>query len=184
MSASPVIASYSYDVPVGWTSEQLGDGTLFRLADGAGINLRFDLVPRSQIAGCPEVAAQGVSTTAAAIAAWLRGLPGLTTTTPTPVVIDGYSGVMLDLSYDTSSTGVCRDPGQAPVVFVFRRPGSSAQLPMLYDPGYRSRYVILDLPGEHNLLIDATTPDQQSFDEFVPAAMPIIDSLQFTRTGP
>lgn len=184
--AAPFITSYSYDVPAGWTSELLGAGTLFRLADGMEINLRFDLAPRSQTTGCPEIAAAGEGTSAAAIAAWLRAVPGVTATPPTAVLIGGYSGVMLDLSVDTSSTsGVCRASGGGnPAIFVFKHPGSPSPLPTVYGPGYRSRYVILDLPGDHNLLIDVTTPDQQSFDEFVPAAMPIIDAFQFTSTGP
>jgi hypothetical protein len=184
LPASPAIASYSYAVPTGWTSELLGDGTLFRLADGMGINLRFDLAPRSHAAGCPEIAAPGKGTSAAAIAAWLRTVPGITTTTPTAVMIGGYAGVMLDLSDDTSSTDPCRSPGIAPQIFVFMHPGLPSLLPSFSGPAYRSRYVILDLPGGHNLLIDITMPDQATFAGFLSSAMPIIDSLQFTVAGP
>ena len=184
--SAPIIGSYSYDVPVGWSNQALGDGTLFRRADNTQINIRFDLTPRSQAAGCPDIAAAGQGTGANAVAAWLQGFPGLTTTTPTPVTIGGYPGLMLDVSFDPTSKGSCRDSGLAPAIFTYQHlaNGPTSVLPTFYGPDYRSRYVILDLPGGHNLMIEVTTQDQASLDAFLPAVMPIVDSFQFNPRAP
>jgi hypothetical protein len=182
--ASPIITGLSYVVPTGWTSEQLGDGTLFRLSDNVGINLRVDLGGRSQNPGCPNVG-RSVVTTAHELAASMQAFPGLTTTTPVPVTVGGYAGLMLDLSYDPAAVGGCRDPGSAPAIFAFRMQNdqSTSLLPTFYEADDHSRYLLLDLPDGHTLLIEVACPDQASFDDFVPVAMPIINSLQFNPPG-
>jgi hypothetical protein len=44
-----------------------------------------------------------------------------------------------------------------------------------------ARYIVLDVGGGHNLLIEVGAPDQATWDEFIQAAMPIVDSMRFVH---
>jgi hypothetical protein len=47
-----------------------------------------------------------------------------------------------------------------------------------------SRYVVLDLPSGHNLLIEIAAPDETSWQEFVQVAMPIVQTFSFSLGAP
>jgi hypothetical protein len=133
----------------------------------------------------------GVGSTARDLATWLANLPGLASTAPAPITIDGYQGLVLDLSVAPTWTtpSSCQFSGPKPMLFTFTDPvplpaGQGVFVRTLIEAGARARYVLLDLGAGHNLLIEVSAPDTTAFYEFASAAMPVLESFQFTPAGP
>jgi hypothetical protein len=86
----------TYSVPSGWTNSEDGpDGYVLATqgaSDGTAIYAFSTALADSQAAGCPGTVEPGVGKTATRLAFWLTTLPGLVTTTPTPVTVGGLSG--------------------------------------------------------------------------------------------
>lgn len=120
---------------------------------------------------CSDKVETGVGRTADDLASWIRTVPGLVTTEPTPVTIGGRSGQTLDISLDPSWTGRCEGV-PAPIV-TYLNPG------LAVSGEERTRLVLLDLGDGDVVAIGVWTRDQAAFDTFVPEAMPIIESLKF-----
>ena len=124
---------------------------------------------------CSDQVEPGVGRTVDDLASWLGTVPGLATTEPTPITIDGRSGQMLDISLDPSWTGICdeSDPDKTPIV-AYLNPGLAG---MRGDE--RARLILLDLGDGDVVAIGVWTRDQATFDAFIPEAMPVIESFQF-----
>jgi hypothetical protein len=179
------LATYSYTVPAGWSHLGNDANALGRRNDPASmaITLSQDVAPHSQT-GCPDAVEPGVGSSATAMADWLAHLPGLVSTTPTPITIGGYRGLMLDVSVASSWSLTCEytDPAGERVVFTFTdlMPGPDVVVRHALYGDARSRCILLDLGAGHNLLVEITAPDKASFDDLVQAAMPIVQSFGFT----
>lgn len=181
-----VMSGYSYVVPAGWSSR---GNALGRPNDPGSmlITLEVDVAPHSQAPNCPDAVEPGVGSTPADLATWLQGLPGLVTTTPTPVTIGGHSGLLMDVSVAPAWRLDCQqDPPGAParVVYTFT---DRVDAPVKVTNGNvlegdtHSRYILLEFGAAHTLLIEISAPDEASWNDLVQAAMPIVETFQFTR---
>jgi len=185
-TSSTFLTGYSYSVPVGW-SQLESQNALGRPNDPGtmAVTLTLDVAPHSQAPDCPDAKEPGVPTTVAAMAQWLTRVPGLVATTPTPINIGGYDGLMLDVSVAPTWRLTCQfTSGAERIVFTFTDRVPVADSPFVRDTllgDAHSRYILLDLGGGHNLLIEVGAPDKASWEDLVQAAMPIVNSFQFTR---
>jgi hypothetical protein len=184
---STYLAAFNFAVPPGWSL--IDNRTIGQPNDpySKSIYLLPDVAAHSQDPNCRDAIEPGVGATAAELAQWLASLPGLVTTTPTPIEIGGYGGVMLDLTVAQGWTIPCREFFSDPVraVFTFANrvlyPNDYTLIREYLQDDDHMRYILLDLGSGHNLLIEVRAPDQASWDEFIPAAMPIVDSFEFVR---
>jgi hypothetical protein len=176
---------FAYVVPAGWSVTNDTDRTfsLGRPNDpgNVGINVSLDVAPHSQAADCPDAREPGIDTTAVAISSWLSTLPGLVATAPTAAVIDGHHGAMLDLHVASSRDAPCQFSNVARTVFTLTDlvPSAESLVRDYLDGDTYSRYILLDLPGGHNMLIEVTAP-AANWTDLVSAAMPIVESFKFT----
>ena len=183
---NPVVGGLTYTVPDGWANASDWPET-FELVPAAelppiddadrtgGIGVFTQPAALTQDPPCSDQVEPGVGRTVDDLVSWLGTVPGLATTEPTPITIDGRSGQMLDLSLDPSWTGICNesDPDKTPIV-VYLNPGAVG---MRGDE--RARLILLDLGDGDVVAIAVGTRDQASFDAFIPEAMPVIESFQF-----
>ena len=176
------VGGLTYTVPDGWAnasdwpeSFQLVPATELPPIDDADRTGTIDLFTQptamTQDRPCSDQVEQGVGRTADDLATWLGTVPGLVTTEPTPITIDGHSGQSLDISLDPAWTGTCAG-APAPIV-TYLNPG------LAVSGDERTRLVLLDLGDGDVVAIGAWTRDQASFDAFIPGAMPVIESFQF-----
>jgi hypothetical protein len=120
--------------------------------------------------GDPE---PGVGRTVEALTAWLTANPNLSTTRPQPVSIGGLDGVKLDIKV--------QDPQPCPsqvlnAVLVGTEIGR-VEHSFVRDVTTRL-YLLSD--GAGTVIIEvADRPEGQSFEEYVSASEPVVDSLQF-----
>jgi hypothetical protein len=182
---SPVVGGLTYTVPDGWANSSDWPET-FELVPATELppidetNRRRNIgvftqpTAMTQDRPCSDEVEPGVGRTVDDLAAWLRTVPGLNTTEPTPITIDGRSGTTLDISLDPSWTGLCEegDPDTTPIV-TYLNPGLGVR------GEERERLVLLDLGDGDVVAIGIWARDQASFDAFVPEAMPVIESFQF-----
>ncbi len=98
------------------------------ISDAAEVSLIPNAYASDQAAPCSENrGAAGVGRTPAALAAWLRTIPGLSVSTPVPATIGGLSGVVVDLAVAPGATPQC-----GPGLYTFALSGSD-------DGGWSSR---------------------------------------------
>jgi hypothetical protein len=146
------------------------------------INLTQDIFPHAQ--DCAVGIGGDGHNASSDIAAYLANTPGLVTTSPQPITIDGLSGLTFDASVAPTWTQTCGE--SEPAVFTIAGPiadpsnGSTFVSHFVAGDGH-ARYIALDLSPQHNLLIAVSAPDEASFTDITEAAMPIIESFQFER---
>ena len=173
---------FGYTVPAGWANIE-EDRALYVIArQGAGedasIWLLSEVAAHSQGTDCPEnTPAAGVGRTQAALADWIRTVPGLNVTAAQPVVVGGLNGVTLDVSVDPAWTRVC--PGETePTVELFADAhGDEHDVKVHGD--VPMRIFLLDLGDGRTLLTFIYAVDKPTYDALVSEAMPIIDSFEF-----
>lgn len=100
----------------------------------------------------------------------VRGIKGLVATAPTPVTIDGRTGVQVDLSVDDATLVPC---GSDRVVEYLISAGEGVAV----APGERTRLIVLP-DGDRAIAVDIVAP-AAVFDELIGEAMPIVESMQF-----
>jgi hypothetical protein len=107
---------------------------------------------------------------------WLRQLPGVVTTQPVSITIDGHQGQWIDLRLDPAwKTGCGQD--KPLVEYLLSGDASEGIVGLLGED--RHRVVLLDL-GDGDLLgIRVGSGDPARFDAFAAEAMPIIQTFQF-----
>jgi hypothetical protein len=123
---------------------------------------------------CKEEAEPGVGTDRAALAAWIRGHPGLVVTEQPDVVVDGLSGSVLDLAVRDDWTETCdvQNPFVAAPIFVGDYHWALAK-------GDRMRVILFDLPSGTTVAITVDPEDPATFDALNAETMPIIESFDF-----
>jgi hypothetical protein len=173
----------TYTVPTGWVGTSMNDG-LFVLGkpgivDNAEVSLISNAYASDQVAPCSENrGAAGIGRTPAALAEWLRTIPGLSVSTPVPTTIGGLSGLMVDLAVAPGQGPAC-----APGLYTFSLSGSddggwSSRLSL--SGTERARYVLLDRGDGTSLVIEIHAPSSD-WDAFLADADVVVNGLQFTR---
>ena len=179
---SPVFGGVTYTVPDGWANaadwpdslELVPVSELPPVDPGnrsKSIYLNTQPSAMSQDKPCSDTGQLGVTRTVDALVTWLGSVPGLLTTSPTAITIDGHPGQWLDIRIDPAWTKKCAD-GTGPIV-TYLMPGTA-------DMGTdRERLILVDLGDGDVLQIVVWTKDEASFDAFVQESMPIIQSFTF-----
>jgi hypothetical protein len=187
---SPYLREYLYTVPTGW-SELGNENGLGRPNDPGSMAVKLiqNVAPRSQASDCHEGVAPGIGRTSKAIADWLAGLPALVATSPQPITVGGYNGQLVDVSLAPTWTISCFGDPPAPIDFLFTDPQATAEGGVSIREGLEgsahARYILVDVEkADFPLLIEITGPDEASWNDLVRAAMPIIETFQFTPAGP
>ena len=173
----------AYTVPAGWTGVAMLDGQ-FALArptqaDQAAIRLFSSAYPSAQDDCGVNRGADGVGRTPAALAAWLKSLPGLVVSTPSGVTIGGLSGIAIDLAVVQGWTPTCATTG------IYTLSASGAEnggwsTRLWLNGTDRARYVFLDR-GDGTSLVLAIEAPGAVWDAFLTDAASVIDSFEFTR---
>jgi len=173
---------FQYAVPDGWKNIfntdqgyvlQPADET--RQAGGRGVYVFRDLIAANQ-ASCNRSPEPGVGRTVDDLATWLRGLPDLSVTTPVDVTVGGLSGVSYDV--EAASAGPACGSGDY-MLWV----ADAANFWWGTTPGNPERHLVLETPDGGTVFI-IVTAKADDFDAFVGAAMPIIETFDFTRAWP
>jgi hypothetical protein len=173
---APRFGALSYTVPEGWAAtydypEMYSLMTQQAYAtDDPGDAIQVWAAPRAAAEDCKEAVAQGVGTSPADIAGWVRQQPGIDIGEPESITIGGYDGFVLDVEVAAGQTGTCGAPG----------------IPLFYggwqiavSAGDRQRFVIVDLGKGDSALIVIDTLDPDTLDVFVSQAMPIVETFEF-----
>ena len=174
----------SYTVPEGWSNPVDGpDGfVLVEQAnrDGGSIEINSTAIADSQAADCPGTTEPGVGRTPAALAAWVASLPGIDATTPAQVTVGGVSGKTLDITIKPSWTHTCGYSQGKPVVPLFTN-GLSGDINFDWglSPPRKARLFLLAVPDGRTTLIHVEAPDSTTWDAFVAAATPVLETFQF-----
>ena len=179
---------FAFTVPDGWDNLEDGkDDYVLATRDAppdTDIFLQAGVAPHVQDAACSQLAPPepGVGTSPLAIAKWIRRIPGLITTKPTPTEVGGIRGVTLDVSVSPASTHTCPfSEGQTwqygAQLFSPSDPKSEFDFGVWGDG--RLRLFLLDLGESRTLMIDIEAQDKTTWDAMVPRAMPIIETFTF-----
>jgi hypothetical protein len=127
--------------------------------------------------------ASGVGSGVDDIVAAITARPGVVSTAPTSVTIDGYQGTILDLHASASWTGACVDGGRRVVVIPILKPSGLDAGPWVgIGPDAPVRLILLKLTDERTMAIAIFTvgPSQASpFDQQIAPVMPVIESFVF-----
>ena len=190
-TGNEIYGKFSYTAPVGWangTDEQTAYSLALQgVAATSAIHLFSDIAPHLQGPGCPTGVAPGVDRSASGIVAWLRTLPSLVTTVPTPVTVGGLNGLMLDVSVLPGWAQTCSTKVRyvSTLTGTDRAKGVDVNLAV----GTRSRYILLDLSSATSS-IDKPLPafaivieaaNQADLDAMLPEAMSIVSTFQFRQ---
>ena len=162
---------FSYTVPDGW-AEHYETPDIFSVAHGESwISVYRGVALYARSASCTFPRAD-IEQTPAASVDWLTTIPGLVMTRQIPLAIGGLGGLMVDVSVAPDWTDACSADGY---INTFAVPGLSV------GPNTPARYILLDGGDGRTLLIDVQAPATVSWDAAMAAAMPIIESFEFSR---
>jgi hypothetical protein len=194
----PRYGALRFTVPTGWASFE-DYPSAFGLAPAmdtaaavpgeppaAAIEIFSNAAGESQATPCsgqpdPAAAENG----SAEFLRWLRSIGDLSVGNPTTLNVGGQSATVVDVSMRSSSTIRC---GADQVVeylisdgwFVAGTAGSTGVHTHGIIPGAKERLILLDNPSGYLIAIVLGANDASRFDDFVAAAMPIVQGLRFT----
>ena len=175
----------SYTVPTGWSNpEDTPGGLALAQSDapeGTAVYLFADVLAHSQLLDCPEVADPTVGTSAAELTDWLQSLASVTTTEPSRVMIGGLSGSTVDVSVAPTWTRTCPYSQGMPAAPLFSDADPGSDFDWGVGGDGRMRLFLLALPNDRTLLIDIESADKQTWDAFLPEAMPVVESFTFNQ---
>jgi hypothetical protein len=179
----PDFGGLTYTVPEGWANSSDAPES-FELVPAAEVppvaesdrrrNIGVFTQPTAmtQDRPCSDQIEPGVGRTVDDLVAWLQTVPGLIATAPTEITIDGHPGQWLDLRRNPTWTKTCEGSG-AETLVTFLNPGIAV------GEDQRVRLILLDLGDGDVVATGIWTRDQATLDEFVPEAMPVIESFTF-----
>jgi hypothetical protein len=187
--------AFSYTVPDGWsnTADFPDNYVLMRSADYAvstdtkdGTKDLIEFTARPGIAlQNPECEPQVKPDTGRSVDELISHVaqhPGLTTSAPQSITIDGHPGRMIDVSIAPSWTGRCPEVPD-PILILFTEAGRDMTGSGLEQPGLwrtdKVRLVLLDLGDGDVLLVSIVARDPADFDGLMNETMPIVESLTF-----
>jgi hypothetical protein len=183
---APEFGAVTYTVPNGWANDDDFPSTFGLQPSGeyaragseptTSIFLFTQPTAESQQTPCSGKPQPGVRRTVADEMRWLRQLPGLATTQPVTITIDGHQGQWIDLRLDPAWTTGCGDDKPF-MEYLLSGDASEGIVGLVREE--RQRLVLLDL-GDGDLLgIQVRSSDPARFEAFAAEAMPIIQSFQF-----
>ncbi len=171
----------TFTLPAGWDNPA-DSAVYFQVrpagSDIAGIHLFRDPKPAAQDASCPETAQAGVGGTSKELVAWIRSLPGLVASEPTPITIGGLSGVTLDLGIKDGWKASCPFANGLPTVPLFV--GAKGEYRWVVAGNERLRLAVLDAPTG-TVVVDVDAFDGTVIDDLLAAADPIVKSFTFAK---
>ena len=179
----PDFGGLTYTVPEGWANSDDGPES-FELVPASemppvaetdrrrNIGVFTQPTAMTQDRPCSDQIEPGVGRTVDDLVAWLGTVPGLITTAPTPITIDGHPGQWLDLRRNPTWTKTCEGSG-AETLVTFLNPGIAV------GEDQRVRLILLDLGDGDVVAIGVWTRDQATLDAWIPEAMQVIESFQF-----
>ena len=186
----PDFGGLTYTVPDGWANSadfperfSLTPTADFALAtagaeDGAHtIQLHWQYAANAQNADCTSAELTSVPRTVGGLVEWIRGLPSLAASAPTPITIDGHRGQWLDVGLAPSWNTSC--PGETRPVALFLTEAGNQGETYAIVAAERHRLVFIDLGGGDLVMVDVASPDAAGFDGLVTQAMPIINNFSF-----
>lgn len=141
----------------------------------SGIYVWANVAAAKQVSTCPEESDTRVGTSAASLADWLSGLPGLMFARRPSVVIDGHRAIVLDVRV-SGTRALCGS--DAPLLA--NRPGAPDTWVNGINISEAQRVMLFDLPGGHTAEVVVAGPRTQ-FNHLVATSRPVIASLHFTR---
>jgi hypothetical protein len=169
---TPEFGALTYTVPDGWANSNDWPST-FGLVPSADFPGPIGVVTQpsamSQTTPCVLEPATGVARTVDGLVTWLGQAPGLVTTTPAAITIDGHPSRWLDLRIDPAFKDKCQ--GTTPTV------GYMTDAALL--GAERQRLILVDLGDGDVVGIIIRTSDPAAFDAFAAEAMPIVESFRF-----
>jgi hypothetical protein len=170
----------TFTVPDGWVLATDSAGYLqLRPAgqDLLGIHLFRGVSAASQDLACPTDPQPGVGTSSIELVAWIRGLDGLTVSSPAMVTVGGRRGSSIDIGIVSGWTRSCPFANGVPTVPLLVDQGTG--LRWVIAGGERLRLYVLDLPDGGALIVDIDDFDGSQLTAFMGVALPIVTSLQF-----
>jgi len=171
------------DSPVAWDNPEDRPGTYTLHPAGPDTDAIFFFRDvRVLREGCSPRIDPAVGGTAAEIADWIEGNPGLITTNVQPVTQGGLRGVLLDIAASGTYTTVCPNDGDTyaeglPILPLFTGAGSG-DLTWFVGGDERMRLYLLDMPGGGNVVIsvDAINSD---FEALLEVTQRVLDGITF-----
>ena len=169
----------TFTVPDGWELVSDTPSWVHLQPSGSpdlGIYLFRDAFALSQDPSCPTTAEPGVGKTSSELIAWLRSLPGVTSSSPALVTVGGLRGASLDLGIKDGWTTSCPFANGVPTTPLVRNDGIER---WVLAGTERLRFYILDVPGGGTVIIDVDDFEGSQIDTLLAGAAPIIKSFQF-----
>lgn len=181
-ASANMVVPFTFTVPDGWTNTRDVNRT-YSMETSSGIATPAEVMAMNAIAEqtpeCGPTAKAGAGNAVQDFVNFLREHPGLVTTEPVPVEMDGYRGQSVDLSVASTWTATCPD-STGPFVLLLTDTGSPAGRALGYPGDVKARWDILDVNGKTVIIERVGDPVAGKFDEAAAAAQPIIDSIRFT----
>ena len=149
--------------------------------------LAADSLPDGAPCG-PFSDAAGVGHTVEDLVAAITARPGVVSTRPLPVKVGGYSGQILDLHLAPVWTRGCQAPDGPFVGVPILLQSESGPGPAIgISRDHPVRLILLDLTHGRTVAITIFDPEPSTsaqFDEKVAAAMPVVESFEFSAPSP
>ncbi len=171
--------SLTFTVPDGWVLAQ--DSALYlnlrpANSDVIGIHLFRDPSAASQDATCAAAPEPGVGRTSSELAAWIRSLPGLVSSTPAMATVGGLPGVSIDTGLQAEWAQSCPFANGVPSVPLFNSPQIDHWVVVGNE---RLRMYLLDVPGGGTVVVDLDAFDGDQISDLINMALPIIQTFEF-----
>jgi hypothetical protein len=178
---APNFGAVTYTVPDGWANssdwpESFGlvpatEAPLAEVDRSRQLGISTQPTAMTQDKPCSDADDSGVGKSVNNLVAWLRTVPGLVTTAPTAITIDGRPGQWVDVRLDPAWRKTC--PGETKPIVTYLNPGTAI------SGTERERAILLDLGDGDVVEIMVWARDQAAFDSFIAEAMPIVESFRF-----
>lgn len=171
----------TYRLPDGWLIA--GDAAdYFGLQPASspmvGIYLFRSPLPASQDPACPTTAEPGVGTTARELVDWIEARPGLAVSDPETVTVGGLVGFRIDVAIVAGWTPSCPFANGLPTVPLFVSAASEG-FRWVVAGSERLRLDVLDVIGGGTVVIDIDSFEGSLMDAFLPAAIPVVETMRF-----
>jgi hypothetical protein len=173
----------TFTVPEGWVLA--ADTNLYANLrpvenDAIGVHLFRDPKAASQDASCPAAPEPGIGGSAAELAAWIQGRPGLVVSAPAMTTVGGLSGIQLDVGLKAGWTQACPFANGIPSVPLFNSPAIDHWVVVGNE---RLRLFLLDLPGGGTVVVDLDAFDGDQVEDLIARSAGIVKSLSFATSG-
>jgi hypothetical protein len=173
----------TFTVPEGWVlpTDTAPYFTLRPLDnDLIGMHLFRDPKAASQDATCPAAPEPGVGGSAAELAAWIQGRPGLVVSTPTMATVGGLTGLSMDVGLKADWKQSCPFANGLPSVPLFNSSGIDHWVVVGNE---RLRLFLLDLPGGGTVAVDLDAFDGDQIEDLLSRSSGVLRSLQFASAS-